>query len=72
VDLAPEFPVLDGDSGKTAGVAVFFVSLRSKPLMRIANFRFVSACSGGLSIPIFYRCAPTRSKIIAPAEFFCT
>ena len=26
VDLAPEFPVLDGDSGKTAGVAVRFLS----------------------------------------------
>jgi len=52
VDLAPEFPVLDGDSGKTAGVAVRFLSLRSRPLMRIANFRFVSACSGGLSAQV--------------------
>jgi hypothetical protein len=31
VDLAPEFPVLDGDSGKTAGVAVFFAT-RSRSL----------------------------------------
>jgi hypothetical protein len=49
VDLAPEFPVLDGDSGKPAGVAVHFLSLRSKPLMRIANLRFVGARSGGLA-----------------------
>jgi hypothetical protein len=27
VDLAPEFPVLDGDSGKTAGVVIFLSSL---------------------------------------------
>jgi len=25
VDLAPELPVLDGDSGKPAGVVIFFV-----------------------------------------------
>ena len=36
MDLAPELPVLDGDSGKTAGVVIFFglllMLLRSKPL----------------------------------------
>jgi hypothetical protein len=37
MDLAPEFPVLDGDSGKTAGVAVRFLSLRSRPLESIAQ-----------------------------------
>jgi hypothetical protein len=56
VDLAPEFPVLDGDSGKTAGVVIFFdralMSLRSKPLMRIANLRFASARKGGLSAQV--------------------
>jgi hypothetical protein len=39
VDLAPEFPALDGDSGKTAGVAVRFMSLRSKPLKSAANLK---------------------------------
>jgi hypothetical protein len=28
VDLAPEFPVLDGDSGKTAGVVIFLQTAR--------------------------------------------
>jgi hypothetical protein len=28
VELAPEFPVLDGDSGKTAGVVIFLLTAR--------------------------------------------
>jgi hypothetical protein len=31
------FPALDGDSGKTAGVAVCFLSLRFKPLESIVE-----------------------------------
>jgi hypothetical protein len=77
VDLAPEFPVLDGDSGKPAGVAVRFLSLRSKPLMSVANFRFVSARSGGLSAQVGFalfvcRYAPNRSTFIAGQSFYRT
>jgi len=71
VDLAPESPVLDGDSGKPAGVAVRFWSLRSKPLMRIVQLEI---CQRLLrrTRPCLCRCAPNRSKIIAEPIFFCT
>jgi hypothetical protein len=32
VDLAPEFPVLDGDSGKPAGVVIFFETAEERRL----------------------------------------
>jgi len=52
VDLAPEFPALDGDSGKTAGVVIFFVAALQTAYGGTANFRFVSARNGGLSTQV--------------------
>jgi hypothetical protein len=37
VDLAPEFPVLDGDSGKTAGVVIFLQTAREADPSRILS-----------------------------------
>jgi hypothetical protein len=69
--------MLDGDSGKPAGVAVRFLSLRSKPLMRIVNLIFVSARNDGLSAQAsfalcLFRYAPNRSKVYLRAKIFCT
>jgi hypothetical protein len=76
VDLAPELPVLDGDSGKTAGVAVCFLSLRDNPLMSIVEpnlFLHLNrqlAAQVGLAALILCRYAPDRLRAILGQGFF--
>jgi hypothetical protein len=63
VDLAPEFPVLDGDSGKTAGVVIFLSNTN------VAALQTAQEPSSG-RVP----CAPERRgsarKLASPSVFW--